>query len=115
MILSKALVIDDEDLIRQSAIRVLKKKYQVLEASNGIDGLNLWKAEKPEIVFLDILMPKMTGWQVLESLEQSELQNTKIVIMSAFSGEEQQRQQWAPFVHTFLPKPFGSIFDLLNF
>lgn len=115
MNLPKALVIDDEDLIRQSAVRVLKKKYQVLEANNGLDGLNLWKSEKPDVVFLDILMPRMTGWQVLESLEIGDLQKTKVIVMSAFSGEEQQRNQWSPFVHAFLNKPFSSIFCLLDY
>jgi DNA-binding response OmpR family regulator len=65
----KVLVIDDEAAIRLLCrVNLEAEKIDVLEAENGRDGLELARAEKPDAVLLDVMMPGIDGWRVAEEL-----------------------------------------------
>ena len=80
----KILVIEDEDLL----IDLLQKKlegsgYSVFLARNGEEGLKLMRENRPDIVLLDIIMPKMGGFEVLEKMaEDDSLKKIPVVIIS---------------------------------
>lgn len=76
------LVIDDDDMTRMACKKILAKEgYDVIEASNGADGLALYKQHKPEIVVTDILMPEVEGLETIHGiLEQGE--EVRIIAMS---------------------------------
>jgi CheY-like chemotaxis protein len=66
----KVLVIDDEpDVVFLMETRLEAKGYQVISANNGKDGISLAHSEKPDLILLDIMMPDMDGFQVLETLK----------------------------------------------
>ena len=71
--MTKVLVVDDEAPIRLLCrVNLEAEKMQVLEAADGESGLKLARAEKPDVVLLDVMMPGMDGWQVAERLVEDE-------------------------------------------
>jgi DNA-binding response OmpR family regulator len=68
--MKKVLVVDDEDDIRRFLDLVLREKaYEVMTASTGEEGLLRARSGRPDLVLLDIMMPGLDGWQVLERLK----------------------------------------------
>ena len=71
--MTKVLVVDDEAPIRLLCrVNLEAEKMQVLEAADGESGLELARAEKPDVVLFDVMMPGMDGWQVAERLVEDE-------------------------------------------
>jgi CheY-like chemotaxis protein len=67
---ARILVIDDEDSVRKILYQMLKAKgYQVAVASNGEEGIERFKEEPFDLVFTDLGMPKMSGWDVGKALK----------------------------------------------
>ncbi len=109
----KILIIDDENLVRRSLRRAAEiKGHQVLEAENGEAGLELWRSQRPDLVFLDVLMPGLTGPQVLEELD--DRQGAKVVLMSAYTGDTGESPVPKLGVDLFIPKPFANIFEVVE-
>lgn len=81
------LVIDDEDAIRKSFLLSLEDSgYQVYAASSGEDGLELFKKEKQDLVFLDLKMPGMNGVETLRAIRKIDTE-VPIYIVTAFYRE----------------------------
>ena len=79
--MAKLLIIDDEKSIRKTLREILEyEKYQVDEASDGVEGIAMIQKEKYDIVLCDIKMPKMDGIEVLEKLMESAPDATVIMI-----------------------------------
>lgn len=109
----KVLIIDDETLVRRSLYRVLQSKgHEVMEAVNGTEGLQVWRTWQPDLVFLDVLMPGLTGPEVLKEIQ--DVGKTKVVLMSAFSGEHNVQTAQQMGADLFVPKPFEDIFAVVD-
>ncbi|KHD89751.1 MAG: response regulator [Bdellovibrio sp. ArHS] len=109
----KILIVDDEALVRRSLSRALKSKgFEVLEATNGHEGLQSWKNWEPDLVFLDVLMPGMTGPEVLKEIGSAN--KAKVILMSAFSGEHNMQTAQQMGANLFVPKPFEDIFAVVK-
>lgn len=109
----RILVVDDEPLVRRSLGRALKSRgHEILEAEDGLQGLTMWREQKPDLVFLDVLMPKMTGPQVLA--EVGSQHSGKVILISAFSGEHNMETAVQMGADLFIPKPFEDIFSIVN-
>lgn len=109
----KFLIIDDEALVRRSLARALKAQgHDVVEAVDGNEGLKLWKESQPDLVFLDVLMPGMTGLEVLKNIGSDK--NCKVILMSAFSGEHNMETAQQTGADLFLTKPFEDIFSVVD-
>ena len=62
---AKILVVDDDPNVQRQLQYSLKQEgYDVVIASDGTDGLRLWGAEAPDLILLDVMLPKMDGYQV---------------------------------------------------
>ena len=108
----KFLIIDDEALVRRSLARALRAHgHEVLEAVDGNEGLQMWNESQPHLVFLDVLMPGMTGPEVLKSIGPQT--TTKVILMSAFSGEHNIQTAQQMGADLFLTKPFENIFAVV--
>ena len=109
----KVLIVDDEALIRRSLGRAFSARgHQVLEAENGQIGLDTWKRENPDLVVLDVLMPGLTGPQVLESKPQET--KAPVILISAFTGEYDGKKAKQMGASLFIPKPFQDIFEIVE-
>ncbi len=106
----KILIVDDEPLVRAALSRaLLKMDHQVKEAVDGVEGERQWREWGPDLVFLDVLMPKKTGPELLQSGVQ-ELRACKVVLMSAFGGEWDLEKARYLGADLFIAKPFENIF-----
>ncbi|MDP8911798.1 MAG: response regulator [Actinomycetota bacterium] len=83
--MTKVLVIDDEAPIRLLCrVNLEAEGMEVLEAANGERGLELARAERPDVVLLDVMMPGLTGWRVAEEiLEDEATSDIPIVFLTA--------------------------------
>jgi len=105
----KILVVDDEPFICRSLTFVLRKaKYEVLEARNGEEGLAAIREHKPDLVFLDVMMPKMDGFQVTQAVRSdSALDDIKIILLTA-KGQECDREVGKDAgANDYMTKPFS--------
>ncbi len=104
----KILVIDDSGVIRMRVKEMLPPgNFEVLEAKDGIEGLNKIHQERPNLIMLDFLLPKMSGWEVFQQIQNNtELQKIPLVLMSG-RKEEVAEKITEPFEHfAFIEKPF---------
>jgi CheY-like chemotaxis protein len=104
----KILVIDDSKVIRMRVREMLPEgDFQVLEAKDGVEGLNLIRDERPNLIMLDFLLPRLSGWDVYQELQlDAELQSIPLVIMSG-RKEEVTDKLPEPFAYfEFIEKPF---------
>jgi len=87
--------------------------FEVLEAVDGDDALAIIGRQRPDVVFLDLNIPGMSGEELLRSVKQDpELQAIQIVVVTA-AGEEERRRSFELGADGFLTKPFGPS-DLLR-
>ena len=87
--MSKVLIVEDEANIRQLVKYNLEKEsYQVIEAEDGLLGLRLAKAEKPDLVLLDLMLPQMDGLEVCRSLKGNQATAALPIIMLTAKSEE---------------------------
>lgn len=106
----KILVIDDSRVIRNMVRDMLPPaNFEVLEAADGIKGLEMIHEQKPWMIMLDFLLPRMSGFEVYETLQQSpELRRIPLVLMSG-RKEEVTSKISEPFEDkylVFIEKPF---------
>ncbi|OOZ75873.1 hypothetical protein BOW50_10840 [Solemya velum gill symbiont] len=90
------LVDDDPKAIKIVASYLLEQDYEVLSAFGGADGIELAKAERPDLIILDLMMPEVSGFDVLTALKQdNNTCNIPVIILTAklLSDEERQRLQ----------------------
>lgn len=108
----RILVIDDEtDLRRFVKLRLSRAGYKVFEASNGIEGLEQLYKVKPHLVVLDIMMPKMDGWETCRRIR--EVSDVPILILSA-KGDRGSRVKGLDLgANDYLAKPFAGL-ELLS-
>ncbi|MFZ5988889.1 MAG: response regulator transcription factor [Bacillota bacterium] len=84
----KVLVVDDDESIRELMQIYLEDDFQVLHAASGIDAIKITKEEKPSLMVLDIMLPKMSGWEVCKEVRT--FCNIPIIMVTA-KGEEFDR------------------------
>ncbi|MDZ7956110.1 response regulator [Nostoc sp. DedQUE09] len=105
---NKILVIDDTTVVRVKVREMLPPgNFEVLEAKDGVEGLNFILQEKLSLIMLDFLLPKMSGWEVFQKVQADpELRKIPLVIMSG-RKEEVTEKITEPFEYfEFLGKPF---------
>jgi len=93
----KVLVVDDDPDVRLFSVTVLEENgYTPLEAANGEEGLKMIKEEKPDLVILDILMPRQSGIRLYRELKTDKaLKKTAVIILSGIAKKTFLRSQKA--------------------
>jgi CheY-like chemotaxis protein len=101
------LVVDDDPNIRRMIIAALKRDgYAFSEAPNGKDALDIMRSEHPSVVVLDLMMPVLSGWEVLRERENDpSLRNIPVIVVSANRAPEIATAV-DKGICAFLPKPF---------
>jgi DNA-binding response OmpR family regulator len=79
------LLVDDEpDFVELTKMRLEGNGYKVLTASNGQEGLDVARSQKPDLILLDVMMPDMDGYQMLKKVRvDPEIRSTPVVMLTA--------------------------------
>jgi len=105
----KALVVDDNPDVRLFSVAVLKKNgYTPLVAEDGESGLRMIKAEKPDLVILDVLMPRQSGVRLYRELKTTKsLKDIKVIVLGEIAKKAFLRSQKAltEFGDAEIPEP----------
>lgn len=100
---TKILVVDDEPVMRE-VIGLILDKYKIMEASNGYEALEIFEKEEPDLVLMDIMMPRMDGIEATKAiLEKSPY--AKIVAITAYKSHKGKEMMEAGALD-ILEKPF---------
>jgi DNA-binding NtrC family response regulator len=105
----KLLIVDDEKDIRNLMEEIfVEEGYQVSTAGNGVQAQNAWKAELPDVIFLDVWMPDIDGITLLKQLQEEDLlEHTKVVMMSGHGTIETAIEATKLGAYDFLEKPLS--------
>ncbi|MEQ8173013.1 MAG: response regulator [Candidatus Eremiobacterota bacterium] len=111
MLTKKILLVDDEPYIIKSLSFVLEKKgYNVLCANNGDDALDKIKSYRPDLVLLDVMMPKKNGYDVcLEIRKYQEFKDLYIIMLTAKSQDVDKEKGLQAGANEYLTKPFSPV------
>ena len=106
---AKILVVDDEPFISRSLAFVLRKgNYEVMEARDGAQALELIRSQRPDLVFLDVMMPQFDGFQVVEKVRADEsLSSVRIVLLTARGQESDRSKGHDVGDDAYVTKPFS--------
>jgi two-component system alkaline phosphatase synthesis response regulator PhoP len=107
----KILIVDDEAHIRRLIERALMdledQDVEILTADNGQDALIMIMEEKPKLVFLDVMMPKMNGFDVCQAVKREHQMNDVYIVMLTAKGQEYDRQRGEEVgANVYTTKPF---------
>lgn len=105
----KILVVDDEPaLLRLMEFVLAKQGHTMLTATNGEEALEQARRHRPQLIVLDIMMPKLDGYQVAEALRaDAELQSIPIIMLSAKAQDEDIERGIGAGVDKYVTKPFS--------
>lgn len=109
----KILIVDDELIITRALARALKNEaYDIQIAENGKKGLDLIRKTAPDLILLDMMMPEMTGLDVLEKMREEQI-DIPVIFMTAYGDHSTEKRARDLGVSCYLTKPFENIDDLL--
>ncbi|MCU1293733.1 MAG: response regulator [Bryobacterales bacterium] len=108
----KVLVCDDEPYILESVSYVVREEgYDVLTAEDGNQGLSVFRAEHPDLVLLDVMMPGMTGLEICREIKRDELSCGAYVILLTAMGQERDIEDgYQSGADEYMTKPFSPRF-----
>ncbi len=111
--MAKILIVDDDVTVRE-VLKVMLNGHVLMEATNGKEAIRYYKFFKPEIVFMDVMMPEMDGVEATKRILEFD-PDAKIIAITAFAVKKGQEMLEAGAVEV-LEKPFTrkSINDLIN-
>lgn len=100
----KILIADDESSIREVVALYLKKEgFTVLTASDGEEALEIETNERPDLLILDIMLPKLTGLEICQSIERS----VPVIFLTAKTAEEDKITGFSLGADDYITKPFS--------
>ena len=105
------LVVDDEeDILLLCRVNLEFEDYRVVTASSGVEGLALARQVRPSLVLLDVMMPTMDGWHVLEALKADlAMADVPVVMLTARVQGEDQMRGWSGGAADYIMKPFSPV------
>jgi len=105
----KILIVDDEPYVTRSLTFMLKKEgYNVSSAANGEEAMAKVRESKPNLIFLDVMMPKKNGYEVCQEMKSEPGLNDVHIIMLTAKGQEADREKgFNSGADEFMTKPFS--------
>ena len=102
----KILVVDDNKEIVYSISELLKYEgYEILKAYDGMEALDIMERENVDLILLDVMMPKMNGWEVCREIRQTS--KVPIIMLTAKSDESDELMGFDLGVDEYITKPFS--------
>lgn len=104
----KILVVDDElDMLMVIKLRLEASGYETITATDGLEGLNVARKVKPDLIVLDVMLPKMNGYKVSRFLKfDEEYKHIPIIMLTALAGEEDRSTGIETGANAYISKPF---------
>lgn len=114
--MSKVMVVEDDASLREIySIRITAEGYEVVSAGDGEEALAVAVREKPDLILSDVMMPKISGFDMLDILRTTpETANIKVIMMTALSGEDQRQRGERLGADRYLVKSQVGIEDVVN-
>ncbi len=114
--MSKIMVVEDDASLREIySIRITAEGYDVVSAGDGEEALAVAVREKPDLILSDVMMPKISGFDMLDILRSTpETANIKVVMMTALSAEDQRQRGERLGANRYLVKSQVGIEDVIN-
>jgi two-component system alkaline phosphatase synthesis response regulator PhoP len=110
----KILIVDDEPTVRAVARRMLDKQFVVIEASDGEEAISIARFQKPDLILMDVMMPRMDGNTACSILKSDEVTKLiPVVMLSGVTYELNKKLAAVIGADAYITKPFSSQ-DLLN-
>ncbi len=108
---TKILLVEDDPLILMVMLQIIQRAVpasaQILTAHNGEEGLLKAREIRPDLIITDLMMPKMDGYDMVQSLRQEQLDNPMWVIgLSCANAFDSRTTDFRKVCDKFLPKPF---------
>ncbi|NEV63517.1 response regulator transcription factor [Thiorhodococcus minor] len=106
----RILIVDDEpNIVISLEFLMMREGHEVRVARDGEAGLAAVKAHRPDLVVLDVMMPKLDGFAVLEAVRADQsLAATRILMLTAKGREAEQQKGLALGADAYMPKPFST-------
>lgn len=103
----KILVIEDEDSIRELVkLNLQLADFEVIEAADGLEGFNKVIQEKPDLVLLDLMLPKMDGYELLPKITERQI---PVIVLTAMNGLKDKIKGFQLGTDDYITKPFESM------
>jgi two-component system alkaline phosphatase synthesis response regulator PhoP/two-component system response regulator VicR len=105
------LVVDDErHIVRLVQVNLERQGYEVLTAYDGVECLEKTKAEKPDLIILDVMMPRMDGFEALQRLKSDpETNHIPVIMLTARAQDRDVLQGYQYGADLYLTKPFSPL------
>ena len=112
----KILFVEDESALQKTFSDIfIQEGYKVISALDGEKGLNLAKTEKPDLILLDLVLPKMHGFEVLKSLKEDEkTQDIPIIVLTNLESMEDVEKALELGATTYLVKASYSLEEVID-
>ncbi len=110
--MKKILLADDEPAVRRLVTATLadESRYQILEAGDGVEALNIARAERPALLLLDVNMPELDGFEVCRALKADPATRDIVVVMLTALAQPTDRERGiAAGADGFFTKPFSPL------
>ena len=113
----KVLIVDDEPFVRQVVRRTLGKQYTILEAGNGEEAVSVARSQSPDLILMDLMMPKMDGYTSCHRIKKDP--NTRripVIMLSALDYELNVKLSRDLGADGYMAKPFSprNLLDTIN-
>jgi CheY-like chemotaxis protein len=106
--MKKVLVVEDVDFNRDLLVQLLEDKYQVIEAVNGQEGVELAERERPELILMDLSLPVMDGWEATRRIKANpDLSSIPVIALTAHAMVGDQEKALAAGCDDYLVKPLN--------
>ncbi|MDO4398708.1 MAG: response regulator [Candidatus Saccharibacteria bacterium] len=114
--MSKVMVVEDDASLREIyGIRITAEGYDVVSAGDGEEALAMAVREKPDLILSDVMMPKISGFDMLDILRTTpETASIKVIMMTALSAEDQRQRGERLGADRYLVKSQVGIEDVIN-
>ena len=108
---SRILVVDDEPFILRSLAYVLRREgFDVLEARDGVEAIDVARRERPDLVFLDVMMPRKNGFDTLAEIKATpELAQCRVILLTAKGQDSDREQGFKLGCDDYVTQPFSPL------
>ena len=104
----KILIADDEVSIRLTVGRLLENDYVVLEAANGAEAVEIAKGQKPDLILMDLIMPKVDGYTACSKIKaDEETRGIPVIVLTAIGHQLNKKYAMEMGAAGYLTKPFN--------